>query len=277
MEDNKSSRILRVRGVSVTLMVGLLIELVASLAVAQDIRGLTDPFSPLAMLPPLQAEFRVRGLAMQVNRGSLTNETLNLSASIPGTLKMHNTSLFLDNMLRLQAGRLSVRLHLEPREFVGKKEESIAGGSQKAEARLDFTGWRIGGDVDLFRYDRSRFGINADYHLHPIHFTDAIFMPGAGVKVSGSELITLGVHGFYNPATTFYGVTPVVEARMRWSLTRTDLTDMEFSAGVVFPETIFGRMSLKGGYRSTSLEITEKPYNVDMTFGGFFGELAYYY
>lgn len=277
MENDRKKSAVPVHGVAVALMVGMLLGLAASTASAQDIRGLTDPFSPLAMLPPLQAEFRVRGLAMNMTRGRITNSALVMSASLRDALRMNKTFLFLDNMVRLQGGRLSIRLHLEPREFVGQEDNLVTPGIPKAEARLDYTGWRIGGDVDIFRYDRSRFGLNADYHLHPLHFSEAIFFPGAGVKVSGAELITVGVHGFYNPVTTFYGVTGVVEARARWSLTKTDLTDIEFSAGAVFPETVFGRMSIKGGYRSTSLELTEKPFNVDLTFGGFFAELAYYY
>jgi hypothetical protein len=277
MQNNRNSGVTPVQGVVVALLVWLFLGLAASGASAQEIRGLTDPFSPLSMLPPLQAEFRVRGLAMQVTRGSITNSTLVSSASLREKLKMNKTFLFLDNMLRLQGGRLSLRVHLEPREFVGREVDLLSPGVPTAEARLDFTGWRIGGDVDIFRYGRSRFGLNADYHLHPIHFSDAIFFPGPGVRLSGTELITVGVHGFYNPVTTFYGVTGVVEGRVRWALTRTDLTDIELSAGIVFPETVFGRMSLKGGYRSTSLEITEKPYNIDVSFSGIFGELAYYY
>jgi hypothetical protein len=79
----------------------------------------------------------------------------------------------------------------------------------------------------------------------------------------------------------------VAEARARWPIAGTQVTDWEVSLGLKTPETILGTTALKGGYRRTSIEFNDHrhqhwnnvtvPTNLNVVLGGWFVELAYYY
>ena len=95
--------------------------------------------------------------------------------------------------------------------------------------------------------------------------------------VEGEAAMTVGVHADYSPSQFYYGMNPIFDANFRWPVLGTQVTDLRLAAGVKFPKTVLGIWALKLGYRKTSLEFRDSSGRVDVSFGGFFGELAYYY
>jgi len=189
---------------------------------------------------------------------------------------MTSNPLFLDLMMRLQFSRLSLRVHYEQREFVGERPSFVRPETANAQARLDYTGWRLGTDIEFAYWNRSRVGISADWDTYPAIFSQSIdtFVP---TRIQARGIITIGGHATYNPVTSFYGVTGLLEGSMRWAVTKTTMTDLELSWGVKLPETILGAIGIKSGYRRTTLGFRDSHRDFDITFQGWFGEVVYYY
>ena len=187
-------------------------------------------------------------------------------------------------MLRVQLSRLSGRLNYEIRDFDGNAPFQNVAGQPGAGARFTYTGIRLGADLDIFQRNRSRFGVDMDFDLYSPNFTESIQTQG-GKSITGPAAVTIGIHGVYNPVFCFWGVSTMLEGRVRWPISDTKVTDWELSAGFVSPETMLGTMALKGGYRRTRVQFKDSQLfqntgastDFDITMGGVFGELVYYY
>jgi len=211
--------------------------------------SLLDPRSPLVCIPPLQGEVRFTLTWAQVLSGKQTIPALGLSWDLRNDFLIRQPQLFLDTMVRLQAGRIGVRANYELRNFAG--ERNLADGVI-ARNEFDFTGIRIGGDFDIYQRWNTRFGVNLDYTIyHPI-FTEASFTLG-GKKIEGDPPVTLGLYGSYNPPRCIFGATFICDGEIRWAFTGANLTDWRISAGLKSPDTVLGSWALKGGYRQTSI------------------------
>ena len=97
----------------------LLMSMSAGAASAADfgMRGLSDAFSPLVFPPCFQAETKVTPIWMFVGSGTLTTAGQG-TLSLRDDLGLTRTAIFLDTMVRLQAGAFSCRIHYEPRGFI---------------------------------------------------------------------------------------------------------------------------------------------------------------
>lgn len=235
------------------------------------------PYLPFVYLPTLQGEVRATALYLDIAGGREIVYTAFEPARVWGLrddFNMSKSVLVMDTMVRLTVGPFSARIHYEPRAFIGVgqyPEESV-----KSTARLEYSGVRMGGDIDIFRWHGSRAGVDVDYDLyHPI-FTEGIRTRG-GYIVRGEAGMTLGAHADFSPTQFYYGMNPIVDASFRWPLLGTQVTDLRLAAGVKFPETVLGVWALKLGYRKTSLDFRDSSGRVDVSFSGFFGEFAYYY
>ncbi|MBI5251331.1 MAG: hypothetical protein HY912_17725 [Desulfomonile tiedjei] len=258
----------------------------ASLCVAQDFPGLANPFSPIFSFPPLQAEARGTLIWMNLLKGSESAPSVPATFDFKKFWGMDQGAAFLDAMVRLQVGPFSARLHSNMRYFKGTDSfpASLAG---VGVAAFDYTGLRIGGDFDVLRWGRSRVGIDMDYDLyHPVVTATGIS------ELTGPSAMTLGFHAVYNPSYNFYGFSAVGEGRARWSIVGSQISDWEISAGLKGPETVLGSVAIMTGYRRTNVAFSDwvtvgPPWpqqtavpvraNIDVSMGGWFGQLAYYY
>lgn len=269
----------------------------ASLCVAQDFPGLANPFSPVFSFPPLQGEATASLVWMNLLKGKVVSATpaVQLSRDFKDSWGMDPGALFLDAMVRLQVGALSARLNYAMRYFKGDRfKDNIAEASGvNRVAAFDYTGLRIGGDLDVYRCGRSRVGIDMDYDLyHPVF--DVTTRQNNNNNWGWSELtgpsaLTLGFHVVYNPSYNLYGFSVVAEGRARWTVVGSQVTDWQVSAGLKGPETVLGSVALLTGYRATTISFTDRltaletnfqaPFRatVDVSMGGWFGEFAYYY
>ena len=238
------------------------------------IGGLADSLSPLVYPPCFQAETKVTPVWMFVANGTLT-------APGQGTLTLREDfglsrgALFLDTMVRLQAGALSFRVHYEPRAFIvylGVIDNPTVTG----RADLEYSGVRLGGDLDLVRSKTSRVGLDLDYQCYAPMFTQTI-RPQAAISVVGENPLTLGAHAVYNPIRNLWGISGIFEIRGRWTISGASVTDMDASLGLKSPETVLGSVALKSGYRRTAIEFNDSHNNFETVLSGWFGELAYYY
>lgn len=251
---------------------------------AQAFYGLTDISSPLVFIPHLQGELQVKPIWVRIESGQQTLPSVGTAWNLRNQFGLDETPLFVDIMCRFQISRFSLRIVYEIRDFVGKKKVVDRPDQPEAEARFSYTGIRLGGDFDIFQRYKTRVGMNMDYDLFPPIFNEAVQTIG-GKKISGPAALTLGIHAVYNPITNFYGLSPVVEARVSWPILGTEVTDLELAIGVKAPETVLGSLALKGGYRRTNVEFKDRQMfngvpvstGFDAIMRGWFAELAYYY
>ena len=235
------------------------------------------PYLPFVYLPTLQAEVRATPIYMELSGGKEIVYSANGPSvwGLKDDFNMTKSVVLFDAMVRLTAGPFSGRVHYEPRAFLGVGKPG--GTDSKSTARLEYSGVRLGGDIDLFRWNGSRAGIDFDYDVYYPIFIEGIKTPG-GKIIEGEAAMTIGIHGEYSPTFTYYGMNPVFDANIRFPLRDTKVTDFRVGAGVRFLETVLGTWALKLGYRRTNLDFRESLVGrVETTFGGFFGELAYYY
>ena len=267
------------------LLAGLLAVLSVPTARSQDFFGIADPGSPFIFPPGLQGEARVTPIFIGIIGGSNSIESLGIDWSLRKHFEMTNNSLFVDSMLRFGVGRFSIRGHYEPRDFVGMARYRNIPQAHAAEARLEYSGIRVGGDVDFFLVYGARVGANVDFDLYNPVFTEAIQTNGGGKKIRGESALTWGFHATYSPVASLYGVSGVFEARARWPVLGTSVTDLELAAGLRGPESILGAAALRFGWRRTSLEFNDKQLfngatfntHFDAQLSGWFGQLVYYY
>ena len=260
-----------------SLLLGLLLMgMSACAAGAADLgmRGLTDVFSPLIFPPYFRGETKVTPIWTFLGNSTLTTAGQG-TLSLREDLGLTRTAIFLDTMVRLQAGAFSLRIHYEPRGFASSssvQNNPLVTG----RADLEYSGVRLGVDLDLIRKRTSRVGMDMDYQFYRPVFTQTIF-PQAAVQVSGDNPLTMGAHAVYNPITNLWGISGILEIRGRWSLSGASVTDMDASIGAKSPETVLGSVALKSGYRRTAIEFTDSRNNFETVLSGWFGELAYYY
>jgi len=258
-----------------------------SSAVAQDFPGLLDPFSPIFAFPRLEAEAKVSLIGTRLLSGKVVVPSLQRSWDLKDDFAVEPNALFLDSMVRLQVGRLSFRTYYNVRDYKGTTLTTLP-NRPVGEARLDYSGLRLGADFDVFQWGRSRVGVNMDYDLYVPNFTWNITddnRASTAKQINGQAALTLGVHAVYNPTYCLYGISGVAEARARWPIMGAEVTDWEISAGLKSAETALGSVALRGGYRRTSISFHDSEiYNsvgasteFDAVIGGGFGEVVYYY
>ena len=252
---------------------------------AQGFSGIVNTLSPLVCSPYFQAEFSLQPVWMRVASGRKEIPDLGLSWDLRDDFALVDPGLFLDLNFRVQVRRLSFRFHTSIRDLKGTENYQDLRNQPKAEARLEYSGVRLGADVDIVQWERSRFGVNIDWDQFSPLFSESIQTHG-GSKLVGAPAATFGLHAVYFPPRQFYGVSAVLELRARWPLTgHTTVTDVEISGGLKGPETAIGAVALKLGYRVTSLGFeggqtyNNRPVSVKFrtTLDGVFGELVYYY
>ncbi|MFH1115709.1 MAG: hypothetical protein V1792_17505 [Pseudomonadota bacterium] len=254
-------------------------------AMAQGFFGIADPGSPFIFPPGLQGEARVTPIWTTISGGSNTIPSLGIDWGLRNQFDMTQSYLNIDTMLRFGVGRFSLRGYYEPREFVGRTRYRNNPWGNVAEARLDYSGIRVGGSVDFFLIYGARFGADIDLDLYRPIFTEAVQTDNGGKKIQGESAFTWGVHGVYSPDASLYGLSGSVEVTARWPLTGTSVTDLELAAGLRGPESVLGAAALRFGWRSTSLKFHDKQsYNnlvvdtgFDAVISGWFGQLVYYY
>lgn len=78
-----------------------------STAVAQELSGLADGFSPLVFLPRLQGEMKGRLTWAQVVNGNQNIPDLGIGWDLRDTFNLTNGHFYVDYMLRVQLSRLS--------------------------------------------------------------------------------------------------------------------------------------------------------------------------
>ncbi|MEJ2717337.1 MAG: hypothetical protein P8182_09395 [Deltaproteobacteria bacterium] len=259
----------------------------AAPASAQFFSGLTNYFSPLVYIPPVQGEFKVRPIVVSISSGSFSVPRLGRSWDLRDDFGLNSTGLFIDLMGRLQVGMVSARVNLDVRDFSGSARDPFVPGGESADAQFEYAGFRLGVDLDPLQWGRSRIGANLDYYLYQPRFIEAgIINTLSGTDISsGSTPLTLGFHVVFVPPGGWNGVTGIFEARASWSVLGTSTRDWEVSGGVKFPETVLGAVGLKAGYRYTWLEFDDEEFiyqrqelaKFDIGFSGWFGELVYFY
>jgi hypothetical protein len=240
----------------------------------------------LFSFPDLYGEVTARPLLVSVAGGRQTIPSLGLSWDLKENFGMLGTDMFIDTLVRLQAGRYSFRTHSTIRDMRGWAPYLNQPGMTTCAAILDYSGMRIGGDFDIIGYGRSRLGVDIDYDLHKPIFTEAIMTPGGGKKLlAENNAITVGIHGLLCPPLHYYGLSGVIEGKMRWPIAGAAITDYEISAGLKTAETVLGIVALKTGYRRTQIDFrASQLYNgapvttyFNAALDGWFLELAYYY
>jgi hypothetical protein len=262
----------------------LLFPLSGPKAVAQELAGLVEGHSPFVFLPWLRGEMKGRVTWVQLVSGSQSIPDLGINWDLKDDFNLSSGNLFVDYMLRVQLSRLSGRLMYEIRDFDGIAPFQNVPGQPSGTARFTYTGIRLGADLDIIQRNRSRFGLDMDFDLYSPNFTESIQTSG-GKSITGPAALTLGIHGVYNPVFCIWGVSTILEGRVRWPISDTKVTDWDLSAGLVSPETVLGTMALKAGYRRTRVQFKDSQVfqnaghstDFDITMGGVFGELVYYY
>lgn len=238
------------------------------------IGGLADSLSPLVYPPCFQAETKVAPVWMFVGSGTLTTPG-QATLTLREDFGLSRGALFLDTMVRLQAGALSVRVHYEPRAFIATPRV-LDNPTVIGRTDLEYSGVRLGGDFDLVRSKTSRVGLDLDYQCYAPTFTQTV-RPQAAISVVGENPFTLGAHAVYNPIRNLWGISGIFEIRGRWAVAGASVTDMDASLGLKSPETVLGSVALKSGYRRTAIEFNDSQNNFETVLSGWFGELAYYY
>jgi hypothetical protein len=260
----------------------------AAPASAQFFSGLTNYFSPLVYIPPVQGEFKVRPVFATITGGSFSYPEIGQSWNLRDDFGMNSTALFVDLMGRLQVGMISGRVNIDIRDFSGTAKNPFFQGNARSDAQFEYGGFRLGMDVDPLMWGRSRVGANLDYYLYQPRFVEAVVGTGTGGATdisSGATPLTLGFHVVLVPPTDWNGVTGIFEGRASWSVLGAATSNWEVSGGILFPETVLGAVGLKAGYQYTSLQFKDEQFfqgrellgEFDISFGGWFGEFVYYY
>jgi hypothetical protein len=267
MTNLKRSRCLLLAALS-TLVV--IIAIVAQPASAQYF-GALDSLSPLAWYPGVEGQVTARLTWVQIGSGSVSGFE---GGSLRDTFHLNENELFLDSMARFQVSRLSIRTIYEPRDVAGYR---LGFGT---EARLTYSGFRLGGDLDIIQCNKTRFGLDMDYDFYSPRFVYPTNVSSFPHAINGTNALTMGVHAIYNPLETIFGMSGIVAARFRCPITGTQVTDWEFSGGIASPASLMGSWSFTAGYRNTQLSFStggEPEIKFDCVFQGWFGELAFYY
>lgn len=149
---------------------------------------------------------------------------------------------------------------------------------------LDFSGVRLGLDLDIIRTPFARGGIDFTYYCEQITFTDRRHNdPFQWQRYTGSQPLQLGVHGRLMPGRirdvpiTIQGKFrlpfPFTEQLLRRT-TEAKITEWEISAGLrpaIWEMSFIGHSTfsfgIEGGYRMSYLNLQSRPQQ-DFVFGG---------
>ncbi len=255
-----------------------------SVARAQDQSGIWDSLGPLFQFPRLRGEYRTRISMVSLSQGNHVIPQFGLAWDLKNDFGLNAVNTFVDVMVRLQVGLLSLRTQSYVRDFSASRRIQANPAFNEAEARFSHSGFRLGFDFDLYQWDDSRVGLDMDYDLIGPSFTEAVYTVG-GKSISGEPPSTCGFHLCWNPRRYFYGLSGVFEARARWPLAGAEVTEWELSAGARTVETAIGSFTVKGGYRENDLRFydtqtyggLEVSGRFDAKFSSWFLDLAYNY
>lgn len=255
-----------------------------TVADAQDPGGMLDRLAPLFELPRMEGEFRIHSIITGVSTGKQVIPQLGLAWDLRNDFGLNKSYVFVDLLARIQIGLLSFRAQSYTRDLAGLNDPVGNPNLASAEARFIYTGFRLGVDFDVYQWGDSRVGMNFDYDLQSPAFTEAIATIG-GKRITGDPPVTGGLHVYWNPKRYFFGVSGVLEAKARWPMVGTEVTEWELSGGIRSVQTALGAVVLKGGYRLTSLRFYDSqlfhgiqvPTRFDADFYGWFAELCYNY
>ena len=284
-------------GITRLLLAGLLcvVSLVASPhdAKAQGVFGyFTDN---LVYMPQLTGEARITPIVMRVTQGSESvftkNDPQNPTKALSLTSDLgfnEETPIFLDAMFQAGLGRFSFRFFFEQRNFTGRRY--LLGDGAHRVARFEYSGIRLGVGADVIKRPALKAGIAVDYDLYNPIFTNAIPFNGGTLwarRLVGDPACTLGAYVSYTAPVNYAGLAPTFDASYNKSVMGSEVTDYRIAGGIELPTTILGTLALKTGYRRTNVQYSDKQYYdgsnnsqgtlVDITFGGIFAEIAYYY
>jgi hypothetical protein len=271
--------------VAAIVCLGVILSLTGIQSASAQSFGWFDSWSPLVWYPSLEGDAKVRLMWVGIGEGSFAGTSVPGSVQDGGGLRstfhMNQEEFFLDSMVRVQISRISVRAAYEQRDFSGFRAAGLG------EARITYSGLRLGGDLDIIQWNRTRFGLNMDYDLFTPNFRyPSLVSRNPIARFSGPNALTLGVHAIYNPIRTFWGASPIIEVRARWPIQGSQVTDWEVSGGLASPTTLMGSFSLTAGYRSTRLgynaaevvsAVTTMNPRFEGVFNGWFAEFAFYY
>ena len=251
---------------------------------AQGQSGVFDRLGPLIQFPSLRGELRLQTSVTGFADGYQVIPRFNVAWDLKDDFGLSSANVFMDVMLRIQLGLLSARVQSYVRDFAGSRHVLANPALPTAQARFSHSGFRFGGDFDLYQWGDSRVGLDIDYDLIGPSFTESIHTLD-GKSIAGEPPVTGGFHLYWNPRRYFYGVSGVLEAKARWPLAGAEVTEWELSAGVRSVETAIGSVTFKSGYRHTDLRFTDSQlYNglevtsrFDARFYGWFADFVFNY
>lgn len=234
-------------------------------AVESDFPGSTLPKYPFLHMPQIGGEVRVSWLSYNMTNGKFLFPERGIALDLKDDL------LFLDQVTavefagRLQLARYSVR--------------AVYDAYTRTHRGQGYFYWpelRIGADVDVFKRDTWRLGVNLDFTTNQP--TLSVTHPIMGsFQVIGPRPVTIGVHAWYNPRFTC-GISPVVEVRYRWPIrTGTKIYEFDVAGGLKLPDTILGCSAVRAGWRHTAIEFSFSGQTADVTLSGVFAEYVFYY
>lgn len=230
-----------------------------------EMPGITRPDAPMILPPIFRAEFRVRPLFINFS-GDVSNGATGQSLSLLDDLGHIENAVVIESMARLKVSRFSLRAHVD------SYMRTFRGGT----GRFDWPEWRVGGDLDLIDTPNFRFGLNMDFYWDQpsFNFGNVGFGP---VSIPGPRPSTWGLHAVLDlgdPRSIRYSL----ETRGRLSMrTGSRIDEVEAALGLMSPETVFGSVLLRGGYRHTWLEINWEGSQVEVQvqWSGVFADLSY--
>jgi hypothetical protein len=234
-------------------------------AAESDFPGSTLPKYPFLHMPQIGGELRVTWISYNMTNGKFLYPERGIALDLKDDL------LFLDQVStveftgRLQLARYSLR--------------AVYDAYVRTHRGRGYFYWpelRIGADVDLFKRDTWRLGVDLDFTTNrpTLSVTDPIL---GSFQVVGPRPVTFGVHAWYNPRFTC-GISPVVEVRYRWPIrTGTKIYEFEVAGGLKLPDTILGCSAVRAGWRHTATEFDSSGQTADVTLSGVFGEYVFYY
>lgn len=231
----------------------------------QDRPGITDPYAPAIAPPVFRAETRFRFLFL-LTSGSLKRTDTDQKHEFVSELGYPQNAMMIESMFRAQLSRISLRVHYD------SYLRTLSGNA----SRLDWPELRLGLDFDII--DREGFRFGGDFDFYPLAPQFSVSNNVFGVVAFGTDRpITLGVHAAYNPVC-LGTISASCEARWRTSVVKdAGLNEVEVAAGIKFPMTMMGTMGVRGGWRYTTVSLTEGPFSVDMTWNAPFFDVLYIY
>lgn len=139
-------------------------------------------------------------------------------------------------------------------------------------SELDFSGARMGLDLDIIRYPFARGGINVTYYAEQVKFQDRRSDdPFQWQQYTGSQPLQLGLHGRFIPVR-IRNVPITIQGRFRMPVplvqrpTEAKITEWEVSGGLrpaVWETSLLGHstfsFSIEAGYRACYLTLHARP------------------